>query len=54
MLEENSDLPNLDPEGRFRRIAEMRHKCRMAAIETEANAKIRKSLTGRSRPMRGN
>ena len=32
----------------------MRHKCRMAAIETEANAKIRKSLIGRSRPMRGN
>ena len=32
MLEENSDLPNLDPEGRFRRIADMRHKCRMAAI----------------------
>ena len=54
MLEENSDLPNLDPEGRFWRIAEMRHKCRMAAIETEANAKIRKSLIGRSRPMRGN
>ena len=54
MLEENSDLPNLDPEGRFRRIAEMRHKCRMAAIETEANAKIRKSLIGRSRPIRGN
>ena len=54
LLEENSDLPNLDPEGRFRRIAEMRHKCRMAAIETEANAKIRKSLIGRSRPMRGN
>ena len=54
MLEENSDLPNLDPEGRFRRIAEMRHKCRMAAIETVANAKIRKSLIGRSRPMRGN
>ena len=26
MLEENSDLPNMDPEGRFRRIAEMRHK----------------------------
>ena len=50
MLEENSDLPNLDPEGRFRKIAEMRHKCRMAAIETEANAKIRKSLIGRSRP----
>ena len=54
MLEENSDLPNLDPEGRFRRTAEVRHKCRMAAIETEANAKIRKSLIGRSRPMRGN
>ena len=44
----------MDPEGRFRRIAEMRHKCRMAAIETEANAKIRKSLIGRSRPKRGN
>ena len=54
MLKENSDLPDLDPEGRFRRIAEMSHKCRMAAIETEANAKIRKSLIGRSRPMRGN
>ena len=54
ILEENSDLPNLDPEGRFRRIAEMRHKCRMAAIETEAKAKIRKSLIGRSSPMRGN
>ena len=36
------------------KIAEMRHKCRMAAIETEANAKIRKSVIGRSRPMRGN
>ena len=36
MLEENSDLPNLDPEDRFRKIAEMRHKCRMAAIETES------------------
>ena len=47
MLEENSDLPNLDLEGRFRRISEMRHECRMAAIETEANAKIRKSLIGR-------
>ena len=54
MLEENSDLPNMDPEGRFRRIAEVRHKCRMAVIETEANAKIRKCLIGRSRPMRGN
>ena len=28
MLEDNPDLPNLDPEGRFRKIAEMRHKCR--------------------------
>ena len=54
MLEENSDLHLLDPEGRFRRIAEMRHKCRMAAIETDANAKIRKSLIGRSRPIRRN
>ena len=53
-MRKNSDLPNLDPEGRFRRIAEMRHKCRMAAIETEANAKSRKRLIGRSRPMRGN
>ena len=53
MLEEDADLPNLDPEGRFRKIAEMRHKCGMAATETEANAKIRKSLIGRSRPMRG-
>ena len=40
------DLPNLDPDGRFRKIAEMRHRCRMAAIETETNAKIRKSLIG--------
>ena len=54
LFEENSDLHHLGPEGRFRRIAEMRHKCRMAAIETEANAKIRKSLIGRSRPMQGN
>ena len=53
VLEENPDLPKLDPEGRFRRVAEMRHECRMAAIETEANAKIRKSLMGRSRPERG-
>ena len=44
LLEEFSDLPNLDPEGRFRWIAEMRHRCRMAAIETAANAKIRKTL----------
>ena len=54
MLEEDPDLPNLDPEGTFIKIAEMRRKCRMAAIETEANAKSRKSLTGRSRPTRGN
>ena len=31
----------------------MRHKCRMAAIETDVNAKIRKSLIGRSKPIRG-
>ena len=54
MLEENSDLPNLDPEGRYRRIAEMRHKCRMAATDTKANAEIRQSLIGRSRPMQKN
>ena len=52
LLEEKADLPNLDPEGRFKGIAEMRHKCRMAAIETEANVKIKKTLIGRSRPMR--
>ena len=44
MLEENPDLPNLDPEGRFRKIAEMRHKCRMAAIETEANVEDQKEF----------
>ena len=34
--------------------SEYRHKCPMAAIEEEeANTKIRKSLIGRSRPMRG-
>ena len=54
LLEENPDLPKLDPEGRFKWIADMRHKCRMAAIETEAKAKITKTLIGRSRPMRGN
>ena len=42
--EENSDLPNLDPEGRFRRIAEMRHKCRMAAIETEGECENQKEF----------
>ena len=35
MLEENSDLPNLDPEGRFRRIAEMRHKSRECENQKE-------------------
>ena len=44
VFEENSDLHHLDPVGRFRRIAEMRHKCRMAAIETGTNAKIRKEF----------
>ena len=42
MLEEISDLPNLDPQGRFRRIAEMRHKCRMAAIETVGESEDQK------------
>ena len=53
MLEEDPDLPNLHPESKFRKIAEMCPKCRMAAIETEAIANIRKSLIGRQRPMRG-
>ena len=42
ILEENSDLPNLDPEGCFRKIAEMCHKCRMAAIEAEAKCEDQK------------
>ena len=32
------------PEGRFRRIAEMRHKCWMAAIETEGECKDQKEF----------
>ena len=44
MLEENPDLPNLNPDGRFRKIAEMRHKCRMAAIETEAKCENQKEF----------
>ena len=53
VLEDSSNLPLLELEGRFRKQAQYRHKCRMAAIEVEANAKIWKSLIGRSRPMRG-
>ena len=53
VLEDNSDLPLLEPEGPFRKQAQYRHKCRMAAIEVEANTKISKSLIGRSRLKRG-
>ena len=53
VLEDNSNLPLLELEGRFRKHAQYRHKCRMAAIEVEANTKIRQSLIGRSRPRRG-
>ena len=53
VLEDNSILPLLEPEGRFRKQAQNRHTCRMAATEVEANTKIRQSLIGRSRPMRG-
>ena len=31
-LEDSPDLPNLDPEGRYRENLEMRHACRKAAI----------------------
>ena len=56
VLEDNSDLPLLEPEDQFRKQAQQaqyRHTCRMAAMEVEANTKIRKSLIGKSRPMRG-
>ena len=53
VLEDNSNLPLLELGCRFRKQAKYRHKCRMAAIEVEANAKIWKSLIGRSRSMRG-
>ena len=45
-------MPLLESEGPFRKQAEYRHKCGMAAIEVEANTKIRNSLLGRSRPVR--
>ena len=48
VLEDNSHLPLLELDGRFRKQAQYRHECRMAAIEEEANTKIRKSLIGRS------
>ena len=41
----------LESDGQFRKQAQNRHKCPMEAIEVEANTKIRKNLTGRSRPM---
>ena len=53
VLEDNSDLPLLEPEGQFKQQAQDRHKCRMAAIEVEANTKIRKSCIGSSRSTRG-
>ena len=53
VLEDNSNLPLVELEGRFRKQAQYRHKCRMAAIEVEANTKIRQSLIGTSRPRRG-
>ena len=39
--------------GRFRKQAQYRHKCRMTAIEVEADTKIRKCLIGRSRLVKG-
>ena len=53
VFEDNSDVPLLEPEGRFWKQAQYRLECRMAAIEVEANRKIGKSLIGRSRPTRG-
>ena len=53
VLEDNTDLPLLAFAGRFRKQAQNRHKCRMAAIEVEANTKIRKGLIRRFRPMSG-
>ena len=47
------DLPLLEPEAQFKKQEQYRHKCRIAAIEVEANTKIRKRSMGRSRPMRG-
>ena len=51
-LEDSSDLSLLELESPFRKQAQYRDTCRMAAIEVEANTTIRKSLIGRSRPMR--
>ena len=53
VLVDNSDLPLLELEGRFRKQAQYRHECHLVAIEVEANTKIRKSLIERYGPMRG-
>ena len=50
--EDNTDPPLLELDGQFRKQARYRYKCPMEAIEVRANTKIRKSFTGRSRPMR--
>ena len=44
VLDVNKDLPIMDPDGRFREHAEMRHRCRRAAIDAESSAKLRRSL----------
>ena len=44
VFDDNSDVPLLESEGWFRKQAPYRHKCRMAAIEVEANKKIRKRI----------
>ena len=41
VLKDNSDLPLLQPQGRFRKQAQYKHKCRMAPIEVEANTRVR-------------
>ena len=53
VVEDNTDLPLLEPEVRFRKQDQYRHKSRMAASEVEANTKIRQHLLGRSGPTRG-
>ena len=41
VLKDNSDLPLVQPQGRFRKQAQYKHKCRMAPIEVEANTRVR-------------
>ena len=53
VLVDKADLPLLELEDWFRKQAQHIHKRWMAAIEVEANTKIRQSLFGRSRPMSG-